>query len=349
MLIGQTGCGRILIMNTVYIEQEIKDHPRVAQIIQRLKQVKNIIYCNHYGEIFNSKGQNFRLQKQQPALILARKIKRLVLPTPEGLGIGGAHNYYFSHMLNCLYDCRYCFLQGMYSSANYVLFINYEDFIQEIRETVYNTQQPCYFFSGYDADSLVFDDLSGFTKEFLPVFSELPNAFLELRTKSINIKSLLAQDVVKNVVVAFSFTPQEISQQVEHGVPSVAKRIHAMQRLASHGYLIGLRFDPLIYTTNFTVLYQQLIDAIFTQVDSKAIHSVTVGAMRFPKAMYQKLVKLYPEDKLLAHPLEKRGGYYSYNEQVEQQMKRYVQHGVENYIGEGKLFSCSDLGLVGSE
>ena len=35
-------------------------------------------------------------------------------------------------MLNCLYDCRYCFLQGMYRSANYVLYVNYEDFTKDI-------------------------------------------------------------------------------------------------------------------------------------------------------------------------------------------------------------------------
>ena len=29
-------------------------------------------------------------------------------------------DWYFSHMLNCLYDCRYCFLQGM--SRNHCYF-----------------------------------------------------------------------------------------------------------------------------------------------------------------------------------------------------------------------------------
>ena len=46
-----------------------------------------------------------------------------VLKTPDNFTIGFKKNYYFSHMLNCIYDCKYCFLQGMYNSANYVLFI----------------------------------------------------------------------------------------------------------------------------------------------------------------------------------------------------------------------------------
>ena len=39
-------------------------------------------------------------------------------------------------MLNCVYDCRYCFLQGMYRSANYVLFVNYDDFRVQIEESI---------------------------------------------------------------------------------------------------------------------------------------------------------------------------------------------------------------------
>ena len=40
------------------------------------------------------------------------ELRKLVHPVPATYGIGGDENYYFSHMLNCLYDCRYCFLQG---------------------------------------------------------------------------------------------------------------------------------------------------------------------------------------------------------------------------------------------
>ena len=37
-------------------------------------------------------------------------------------------------MLNCVYDCSYCFLQGMFNSANYLVFVNYEDYFKEIEK-----------------------------------------------------------------------------------------------------------------------------------------------------------------------------------------------------------------------
>ena len=91
------------------------------------------------------------------------------MPAPSEYSIGGDLNYYFSHMLNCIYDCRYCFLQGMYRSANYVLFVNYEEFYQQIK-LICNSHadKSCHFFSGYDCDSLAMEPVTGFMQYLLP-------------------------------------------------------------------------------------------------------------------------------------------------------------------------------------
>ena len=115
------------MFSAIYIEEEVRDWHRVQEIIQPFADTPKII-CERYGEIFNNTNQNFRIQKKAPALILAKKYGNLVLPSPGGYGFEGGKSFYFSHMLNCIYDCRYCFLQGMYRSANYVLFVNYDDF-----------------------------------------------------------------------------------------------------------------------------------------------------------------------------------------------------------------------------
>jgi len=99
------------LISTIYIEDEIRDHERTREICERFSHATQIP-CDRYTSVFNSNSQNFRLQKKQPSLILAKKHKNRVLETPAGYGIGSENNYYFSHMMNCLYDCRYCFLQG---------------------------------------------------------------------------------------------------------------------------------------------------------------------------------------------------------------------------------------------
>ena len=52
------------MIETIYIESQIKYHPRTKQILSRFKKKIEIIYCGHYGEIFNIKSQNFRIQKK---------------------------------------------------------------------------------------------------------------------------------------------------------------------------------------------------------------------------------------------------------------------------------------------
>ena len=328
------------MIEVIYIEDSIAQHPRTLAILERFPHATPIP-CQNYKEVFNPAGQNFRLQKKKPALILAEKKGNRALPIPETYGIGGKHNFYFSHMLNCLYDCRYCFLQGMYPSAHYVLFVNYEDFISDIKsKTAQHPEQPVWFFSGYDCDSLALDHLSHFTSSFLPHFKANPAAHLELRTKSVNIKPLLNNAPLKNVITAFSFTPQEISTQLEHSVPSVSSRINAMKKLTQSGWQVGLRIDPIIDCTDFTQRYETLFSDIFSILPQKMIHSVSLGAFRMPGPFFKKMEKLYPNEKLFAGSLEKKQGVVSYKNEIEIKRKETCKQLLLRHIPIEKLFSC---------
>ena len=132
------------MIDTIYLEDGAENYPKTKDILSRFPKA-HVIPCKHYKEVFNPSGQSFRLQKKKPALILARQTGKLVHPIPQSYGVGGTHNYYFSHLLNCLYDCRYCFLQGMYPSAHYVLFVNFENFEEEIRRTTELNNKPSWF------------------------------------------------------------------------------------------------------------------------------------------------------------------------------------------------------------
>ena len=329
------------MLDTLYIESAIADHPRVSAIRRRFPKAR-VVDCERYGEVFNPKAQNFRLQKQRPALILAEKYQKFVLPAPAGYGIGGQHNYYFSHMLNCLYDCRYCFLQGMYQSANYVLFVNYEDFQQQIRDICQQSPgEPFYFFSGYDCDSLAFEPVTGFAEAFLPLFDELPNAWLELRTKSTQIRSLLQREPLPRCVIAFSLAPETVADKIEAKAPSVAKRIEAAAKLQQQGWPIGLRFDPLIYQHDYRQQYQDLFEQVFAAIDPQALHSVSLGVFRLPEHFFKKIHKLYPDERLFASPLQTVSGMVSYRGDLEQAMMADCTEMLLQYIPAERFFPCT--------
>jgi spore photoproduct lyase len=329
--------------DTVYIESALLDHPRAAALLQRFDNAR-VIECGHYGEVFNPRAQSFRLQKQNPALILAEKHDGHVLPAPEGYGLGGDGNYYFSHMLNCIYDCRYCFLQGMYRSAHWVLFVNYETFAEAIDATLAEHQgHACWFFSGYDCDSLAYEPVTGFIEYFLPFFAARPAANLEIRTKSTQIRALLKHRPLDNVVTAFSFTPEPVSRQLEHGVPSLDKRIAAIQSLQQAGWAVGLRFDPMIYRPGFRDEYRDLFRRLFAAVDTERIHSISLGAFRLPKPFYDNMVKQYPDEALFADALTTQSSMVSYPREREQEMIEHCFALLRQYVPAEKLYSCSDI------
>ena len=328
------------MIETIYIEENIVQHPRVIEIMTRFPQARKII-CGRYGEVFNPKSQNFRLQKQKPALILAEKYKNFTMPVPSGYGIGASRNFYFSHMLNCLYDCRYCFLQGMYQSANYVLFINYEDFQDEIKQRCAETPtEAVHFFSGYDCDSLALEPVTGFAEQFLPIFEAIPNAWLELRTKSTQVRSLLNREAFPRCIVAFSLNPDEIATKVEAKAPSLERRLDALLKLQTHGWQIGLRFDPMIYQLGYQQQYQHLFEQVFSVIKLESLHSVSLGAFRLPEKYFKKVHKLFPDEKLFVSPLENNQGMISYKEVLEQEMTNFCTEQLLRYIPKELFFPC---------
>lgn len=328
------------MFQSIYIEENIHHHPTALEIMAKHHEVP-VITCHHYGELFNRNSQSFRLQKQKPSLLLAKKCGNLVLPTPAGYGIGGTNNYYFSHMLNCIFDCRYCFLQGMYRSGNYVVFVNHEDFEKAIDHTLQEHKgEEVYFFSGYDCDSLALEPVTHFVEKILPFFEKRPKAVLELRTKSINIRFLLDRKPINNCVVAFTLSPEEVVNGLEHRTPRLPRRLKAIDQLQEKGWKIGLRFDPLIYMDDYQSAYSRFFESVFDVVNPEALHSVTMGTFRVPKELFKNMVKQYPREKLFAHSLKERKGLVMYDESVEQEMVRFCQEKVLNNIDSSKYFPC---------
>ncbi len=329
-----------MLIDTIYFEKDVKVHHRTRAILNRFHMARHI-EIERYGEVFNKRSQNFRLQKGNPALILAHKHSGLVHVAPTGYGIGGDKSFYFAHMSNCLYDCRYCFLQGMFASANYVLYVNFEDFDVAIMKLIEKySQDNLTFFSGYDCDSLALESITGFATHILPLFKKNPSAVLEFRTKSIQITPFTDMPAMKNCIIAFSMIPDAMSKILEPKVPSIKKRINAMVKLAEQGWKIGLRFDPLIHGRHWKEHYRGLFEDVFENIPKSAIHSVSYGPLRFPHAMFHRVKKLYPEEILFAGTTFQKNRVIGYTSEVESEMSNFCRIMFKNYIPESIIFRC---------
>ncbi len=328
------------MIDSIFVEASVKEHPVTKKVLQCLKNARTFEIDRHQ-EIFNRRQQNFRIQKQNPALILAKKYENFVLDAPSGFGISAQKNYYFSHMYNCIYDCRYCFLQGMYSSANYVLFVNYDDFFKSIAKTVSaNKGNSMTFFSGYDCDSLAFEKITGFAQKALDFFSKFNSVELELRTKSIVSDIFLNRQPLSNCIVAYSLSPEAVAGILDHKAPSVTRRLIALKKLAEIGWSVGLRFDPLVYCSGWQEMYSSLLENIFSDIDISKVHSVSHGPLRFPREMYKRIARLYPDDRLFSFPMETAEGVVSYGKEIEEEMSDFLKLELAKYTSSSKIFRC---------
>lgn len=329
------------MIDTIYVEHGVEHEPRAARLLQRFPRA-TVIGCERYTEVFNPAAQSFRLQKRRPALILARKQGRRVLEAPAGFGIGEGPAFYFSHLLNCPYDCRYCFLQGMFRSAHLVHFVNFEDFQRAIDDTrARHAGARCTFFSGYDCDSLALEGVTGFAAEFVPFFARRSDAVLELRTKSVATGALLRLQPAANVVVAFSLTPAGAAAAVEHGAPPVAARIDALAELAAAGWPVAVRLDPLLWYDGWRRGYVELIDRLAAALRRDALHSISIGPLRFPRAMFHRIESMYPDDPLLAGPLQRRGPLASYGREREAELAGVVGERLAAAFPGVGVFTCA--------
>jgi len=322
----------------IYIQEEIADHERTHQILSRLPDAERIP-CEDWREVFQRPGQNFRLQKRRPSLILGRMEDKLVEAAPPGLSFGARRNYVFAPMLNCIYDCSYCYLQGRFPSAAYVLFVNFEDFMEVMDDRLAESpDEDVWFFSGIDCDSLAFEPVSRMAQSFLSFFAERPRAFLELRTKSAQVRPLLSREPMDNCVTAFSVTPEDMSRRWEGQTPAMESRLAAARRLQEAGWPVGLRFEPLLWSEDWEKQYDALFNRVFEVLDPEALHSVSCGVFRLPLNNWNRLKRLYPESPFVRGPVEKDADVVTYREDLAAELRGHCVEQLRERLPEGVLY-----------
>ena len=172
------------------MEEEIAEHPRVKQILARFMKAE-IVYIRHYKDVFCRRRQDYEEQHHAQNLILAKKTGSLIYQgAPVCQNFGNTYFYYTSCMMNCIYDCEYCYLKGMYPSANIVIFVNIEN-IFEVTSPECFSEHPVYLCVSYDTDLLAFEAMTGYVREWGILFwKKIKDLHIRLRSKSVQSRRM---------------------------------------------------------------------------------------------------------------------------------------------------------------
>ncbi|MBT7609715.1 MAG: hypothetical protein HN576_08155 [Bacteriovoracaceae bacterium] len=289
------------MFNRVFVEEDILNLPRTKKILEHFKNVDHEI-IHRIDDYFGRVKKPYLQKRDNLNLYIGKKRGQLVKEAPNAYGFGSDPHYYFIHSYNCIYECEYCYLQGYFNSPDIVFFVNHEEIGEEIKRLsleVHKEKRP-WFHAGEFSDSLALSHITSDIEFYFDLFKELPNSFLEFRTKSVNTKDLLKQKPLENIIISFSLSPSERTKKSDLGCPSSMTRIKAMRKVTNAGHKIAIHLDPIIYENNFEEKYEELIQEILSSVDLTKILYISVGVVRFTKDVYRQVTQNYPKSDLLA-------------------------------------------------
>jgi spore photoproduct lyase len=258
--------------------------------------------------------ENFWGKKQKPYLdkrtnlnlYIGKKRGTKIKEAPPAYGTRDDLHYYFIHAYNCIYECQYCYLQGYFKTPDIVLFINHDEIIFEMEELLKTkTNQKIWFHAGEFSDSLALSHLTGELDLYHDFLSRNPNARIELRTKSANIKSLLHLAPIPNLFVSYSLASEESSKIYDLKTPGIKARLKSMGELSRLGFHLGVHLDPIIFSQNIENEYFELIQSLKSEVLIDQIAYISLGVVRFTKEVYSEVEKNYPQSPLHATTLIK--------------------------------------------
>lgn len=320
----------------VYIEKGILNHPNTERILASLPSSQRII-IKHYKDVFCRSRQNYALQKKSPALILAgERGGHLYKGAPVCQDFGNRHFYYASSVMNCIYDCEYCYLQGMYPSANIVVFVNLEDIFDEVDELL--AMHPVYLCISYDTDLLALEQILGYAEKWFSFAGRRPGLEIELRTKSCNWPALSRLEPLENIILAWTLSPDCIQKRYEHLTPSFEQRLDCIQKALKKGFRIRLCFDPLIYHKGWEDLFAGMVKKTFTQIPAERINDVSIGVFRVAQDFLKRMRSQRPCSAVVQYPYVNCGGVSHYGAELSESMISYAFRTVNEYIPEEKIF-----------
>jgi len=321
----------------IYVEKKILNNKNTLEILSKFKDVK-IIEIENYKEVFSSNNQDFHLQKLGQKLILASNKANMIY---EGAVVCESFEndnfYYTSSIINCVYDCEYCYLQGVYSSGNIVIFVDIEKVFEEVEE-LYNKLKTLYLCISYDTDLLAIENICGFSEKWYYFIEDKKDLKIELRTKSGNIDKFLNLKPLDNFIVAFTLSPENLALKNEKYTASFKNRVKAIKELQEKGWKVRICIDPLIYSDNFEKNYSQMIEYLFNEIDKEKVIDVSIGVFRISKEYLKKMRNQNQNSEILYYPFECIDGVYTYSDKTKSYMINFIKEQFLKYIDEKKIY-----------
>ncbi len=318
----------------IYVEERAYAYPLTQSLLRRFKR-STVVPIKHYKDVFNRSAQSFRAQKQSQALILSVKEAPYAYPGAEPCeSFGHERFYYTTQMMNCLYDCDYCYLQGLYPCAHLVVFVNTQDFY---REALLKAQdRPACFCISYESDLLALEKLTHFAAGWHALAAEHEELCVEVRTRSDGFRHIAHLEPHSRMLLAWSLSPSQAATRYEHRAPSLERRLTAVSEAVACGWSVRLCFEPIMMLRDFNRVYAEFIDHVFERIAPSAVTDAVVDTFRMNRQCFSRIDAMREDTDAFSFPMAEHNGIMTYAQA--DAMRKAVKKCVLRYLPSNKVF-----------
>lgn len=285
----------------IWIDPAAADDPLTARVLAALPETPHGTIT---PEALLARERHVPLTVAKRRLFLTRDRGSLLKRCPGTRNRVCCNYFVINQGIGCPFDCSYCFLQDFSNLPAIFVYTNVTDLLEEVR--IKTEARPEAFFrigTGEMCDSLALDRLTGFSRELVPFFATLPNAHLELKTKSVAIENLFGLEHNGKTVVSWSLNPHHIAASDEQGAAPPEERIRAAARMQAAGWRVGFHFDPLVRFPGWEEAYRQLIGELARAIDPTGVAWISLGSFRCRPQMKEMMDSRFPESTLTSGEL----------------------------------------------
>ena len=321
----------------IYVEKEALELPDTQGILRKFNKA-NLIEIQDYKAVFNRPNQNFQSQKLSMKMILATKKDHFLYEGSRYAPNFNLQNFYYNTLiLNCVYNCDYCYLQGLFLSGDIVFFVNSQPFFKAA-DRIIQERGSIYLCISYDTDLLAFENVIPNCRRWINWAENQPDAIIEIRTKSSNFSAIKDLPPPKNTILAWTLSPSIVVGQYEKKTPALKSRLHSVREALDAGWKVRICIDPILRIQGWKKIYAEMVEEIFDSIPFQNVYDFSIGTFRMNHDYLEKIRKNRFDSSILFYPFEINGKVSSYGKQEQAEMISFVGNLISDYEPSSKVY-----------
>jgi len=329
----------------IYATQDSLEFPLTDKIIKKLRHVPFKVIKDPQELIEDLKFSEDPVSQGKKYLLLTKQKGDFIKPCPCTPAYLGCNYFIINLELNCPFDCSYCILQGYLSNPIITIHVNLQDLWREL-DIFMAKRRGSYFRIGTGelGDSLALDYITELSQDLIFYFRQKPNAWFELKTKTVNISNILKLKPAENIVISWSLNSSAMAQGEEKGAPSVEDRIQAARVVSEKDFWVGFHFDPIIHYPGWERDYRDIIKMLLQEVKAAKIAWISLGSLRFPSTLKTIIRRRFTKSKIFYDEFIKGiDGKYRYFKPLRLKLYRHLVNSINYYGGSAiPLYFCME-------